>query len=192
MCVNVGLILIDFICPTGTLTFLISFFSALTSLFLPPTPPPAPKPLMRVTALRVWQQLSLGEEFLLLMILIVTEMPWLPDPVEEDDANGSGDVAPELEPEPKPESAGDLPSGALKLGPTQPTPYKPGNVAAGGRSRSLRVDSRVGRQLRRELVHRLASSPCPHSELQDTYYATSQTETIDSEVRGSGYCWNIA
>ena len=160
--------------------------------------PSMPKLLMRVTALRVWQQLSLGEEFLLLMILIVTEMPWVPDTVQEDHhTSSSGDIVPEQEPK-QPESAGDIPSGSLKRGPSQPTPYKPYNAIGSTGSRSLRADSRVGRQLRRELVHRLASSPCPHSELQDTYYATSQTETIDSEVRDfvriehwvSVCCWN--
>lgn len=47
----------------------------------------------------------------------------------------------------------------------------------------VRTDSRVGRQLRRELVHRLASAPCTHSELQDSCNSSYSSETVDSDVR---------
>lgn len=57
-----------------------------------------------------------------------------------------------------------------------------GGDGGGDVSARLRIDSRLGRQLRRELVHRLASAPCTHSELQETCYATAHSETVDSEV----------
>ncbi|CAN0188636.1 unnamed protein product, partial [Discosporangium mesarthrocarpum] len=60
----------------------------------------------------------MAEECILLLILLVTEMPFAPDDM--------------------------------------PEPHFP---RAG--------EARVTRQLRRELVHRLAPGPCTHSELQD-------------------------
>lgn len=48
---------------------------------------------------------------------------------------------------------------------------------------AVRTDTRVGRQLRRELVHRLASAPCTHSELQDSCNSAYTSETVDSDVR---------
>lgn len=68
-----------------------------------------------------------------------------------------------------------------------------GGVAGtgGGRKTELlrAADSRVGRQLRRELIHRLASAPCTHSDLQDACHATSHSETLESEV--TGYGWSM-
>ncbi|CAN0370623.1 unnamed protein product, partial [Hapterophycus canaliculatus] len=78
--------------------------------------------------------LALGEECLLLLILLITEMPAAPDPIEAPDRT---------------------------------------QRERGGR---------VARQLRRELVHRLASAPCTHSELQDTCYATSHNEVLEAEL----------
>lgn len=48
---------------------------------------------------------------------------------------------------------------------------------------AVKTNTRVGRQLRRELVHRLASAPCTHSELQDSCNSAYTSETVDSDVR---------
>lgn len=107
------------------------------------------------------QQLALGEECLLLLILLVTEVPVVPDPLDRKPSyatNGTGI-------EEQKRGGGD--GGGSSSSPLE----------AGGR-----MDSRLARQLRRELVHRLASAPCTHSELQDTCYATSHNEALEAEV----------
>lgn len=103
----------------------------------------------------------MGEECLLLLILLVTEMPVVPDPLDLKQSNGGGGTGIE---EQKCCGGGDISS-------------EGSGKARGG------MDSRLARQLRRELVHRLASAPCTHSELQDTCYATSHNETLEAEVR---------
>lgn len=46
----------------------------------------------------------------------------------------------------------------------------------------VRTEFRVGRQLRRELVHKLASAPCTHSELQESCNSSYNSETVESDV----------
>ncbi|CAM9757422.1 unnamed protein product, partial [Ectocarpus sp. 13 AM-2016] len=104
--------------------------------------------LRRRSTLDPDQQLALGEECLMLLILLVTEMPMVPDPLTPEAGGGGRDGSG------SPEAAGK-------------------GTAGGGR---------MARQLRRELVHRLASAPCTHSELQDTCYASSHNETLEAEM----------
>ncbi|CAM9510809.1 unnamed protein product, partial [Ectocarpus sp. 8 AP-2014] len=113
--------------------------------------------LRRRSTLDPDQQLALGEECLMLLILLVTEMPMVPDPLTPEPGVDSGDG-----------------SGTGVGGRGGGSPETAGKGTAGG--------GRMARQLRRELVHRLASAPCTHSELQDTCYASSHNETLEAEV----------
>ena len=119
------------------------------------------------------QQLALGEECLLLLILLVTEMPVVPDPLDREPSSSDAGIE-----EHKWSGEGGGGGGG-------------GGGSGGGRPSEITektgggMDSRLARQLRRELVHRLASAPCTHSELQDTCYATSHNETLEAEV---GFC----
>lgn len=117
----------------------------------------------------------MSEECLLLLILLVTEMPVVPDPLgRKPSNNGSGGTGVEEQ------KWGDGVGGG----------GGGGSSGGSGDSRSLEaagkpggaMDRRLARQLRRELVHRLAWAPCTHSELQDTCYATSHNETLEAEV----------
>ncbi|CAB1102462.1 unnamed protein product [Ectocarpus sp. CCAP 1310/34] len=113
--------------------------------------------LRRRSTLDPDQQLALGEECLMLLILLVTEMPMVPDPLTPEPGVDSGDGS-------------GTGVGARGGG----SPEAEGKGMAGG--------GRMARQLRRELVHRLASAPCTHSELQDTCYASSPNETLEAEM----------
>lgn len=133
------------------------------------------------------QQLALGEECLLLLILLITEMPAAPDPSEEPDHShrrsrscssvSSSSGTEEYKWGGSGVGAGG-PGGEFGGGPsgTSPPAGRTGKVGRRG------AGGRVARQLRRELVHRLASAPCTHSELQDTCYATSHNDVLEAEV----------
>lgn len=124
------------------------------------------------------QQLVLAEEFLLLLILLVTEMPIVPDPPEEAQASPK-------EENPSRQAGEEGFFGPAATGATASfrSSVPVGQAGGSGGGGGVRTDSRLARQLRRELVHRLASSPCTHSKLQDTYYAVLPNETLESEVR---------
>lgn len=122
----------------------------------------------------------------MLLILLVTEMPLPPD-----STGASKSVERTADAADRPASSGrrsrsvaNSGGGSMFGGCGTWGGSRPGGRGCNGKDAAQKpsLNSRVARQLRRELVHRLACAPCTHSELQETCQTTSQGEAFESEV----------
>lgn len=126
----------------------------------------------------------------MVLILLVTEMPVVPDPLEDNAKRTTSQRSPSVSDGVDEGSSG---SPMLKAMDTEPLsgaqdgfaidPPSLDGADGGGIDSKPKPGCRLARQLRRELVHGLAASPCTHSELHDTCCAMSQFEVLEPEVR---------